>query len=96
MKFWSLSFSLFRLNLKFEDQNSGHRATCAGACVRGASVALPAAMRNLPQQWGTEVSQARAFMTYCNALTAGTESLCWDAKRPTIVRKGPVAVAMFA
>ncbi|CAK9010272.1 Solute carrier family 12 member 6 (Electroneutral potassium-chloride cotransporter 3) (K-Cl cotransporter 3) [Durusdinium trenchii] len=30
---------------------------------------------NLPQQWGTEVSQARAFMTYCNALTAGLKSV---------------------
>ena len=27
--------------------------------------------RNLPQQWGTEAPQARAFMAYCNALTAG-------------------------
>lgn len=26
---------------------------------------------NLPQQWGTEAPQARAFMAYCNALTAG-------------------------
>ncbi|CAJ1339809.1 unnamed protein product [Effrenium voratum] len=26
---------------------------------------------NLPQQWGTESPQARAFMTYCNALTEG-------------------------
>ena len=27
--------------------------------------------RNLPDQWGTEAHKARAFMTYCNTLTAG-------------------------
>ena len=26
---------------------------------------------NLPQQWGTDEASARAFMSYCNALTAG-------------------------
>jgi len=26
---------------------------------------------NLPQQWGTDETSARAFMSYCNALTAG-------------------------
>ncbi|CAE7201565.1 Slc12a5 [Symbiodinium sp. CCMP2592] len=26
---------------------------------------------NLPDQWGTEAHKARAFMTYCNTLTAG-------------------------
>lgn len=26
---------------------------------------------NLPQQWGTDEDSARAFMSYCNALTAG-------------------------